>query len=152
MVKSIIATSCSSKTHPTKGKPYMKIYYDFDDLPDAIRSSASTAKLLKGKLLFLFQTTFKPSQSASYAWFLMYSDGIMLRTASQENIFKEILVADIKCIRLRDYGSDRNLLEITFNGLNTDNDYITIPKELDAFKLEDHFKSSGISVANSIKS
>lgn len=129
----------------------MDIYYNFDALPDMTRSSTSTAKMLKGELLFLFQTAFKPIHSMSAVWFLMYSDGIMLRTTSQENFFEEIPIANIKCIRLRDYGSDRNLLEIIYNDLNADNDYITIPKKLDVFKLEDHIKSSGVSVVNAVK-
>ena len=129
----------------------MEIHYDLHDLSDVIRGGAATTRILKGKLLFLFQTTFTPERSRSNVWFFMFSDGIMLRTAAEDDFFKEIPVADIRCIRVLEYGPDRNLLEIRYKIANSANDFITVPKKLDASELEDQIRLSGISVVNSIK-
>lgn len=129
----------------------MAIYYNFSDLPVKIRGSAATAKIISGKLLLLFKTTFKPSHSIPIVWFLMYTDGLMFRTTGAKSIFKEILKTDINCIRIHNYGTNENVIEIIYNDLSADSDYLTIPKQIDVFELENNLKANSINVTNNIK-
>ena len=123
------------------------IIESISNLPDKIQSAYQNKKQLNGRFLFSFKTLYKPNATIPIIWLTLLSDGFLfLNTHKTRGNFREISLSEINCIRLRDYSSSENLLEIVSNDIYTDDLVMEIPKEVDLADLKARLSSAGIEV------